>query len=304
MSINKLITDIFDDIFIKCSIINIQKFSLVCKSWFNIIISKAIICNTCNKIIKIYDIDLYLTDKYCLLCHGRPHPITNKSHTSLDYDILDISLFQSTMKRLYDEKLINYNNLFLSFGLTGMTLYQPTVNTYAIEIHLSDSIGKLNKYSYYNEKITFGTINTHVYTYLCSINHDRKKPCKLSICGTIPTYKYFIINGYKSKINTFKHLFSQKIDETYTMINLNSIKFNKNCMALKCYYILLRMDNNKLKFSRNLCDPYYCSRSVSTLQSVSKIGLLGDNTQLYYKDHEQLIFITEIKNFGKIVCYL
>jgi len=42
----------------------------VCKQWYDIIIKNSIICETCNKIVKMYDTVLWITDDNDIVCHG------------------------------------------------------------------------------------------------------------------------------------------------------------------------------------------------------------------------------------------
>lgn len=42
----------------------------VCKKWYNLIAKHSPICNTCNKIIKMYDNILWITDEKDDICHG------------------------------------------------------------------------------------------------------------------------------------------------------------------------------------------------------------------------------------------
>jgi hypothetical protein len=42
----------------------------VCKQWYDIIIKNSIICETCNKIVKMYDTVLWISDKSDIVCHG------------------------------------------------------------------------------------------------------------------------------------------------------------------------------------------------------------------------------------------
>lgn len=44
----------------------------VCKKWHQLIKNNSIKCTQCNKISKIYDTELYVTNDYYLECHGRP----------------------------------------------------------------------------------------------------------------------------------------------------------------------------------------------------------------------------------------
>ena len=46
--------------------------SSVCKKWHQLITNNSIRCTQCNKIIKIYDTELYVTDDYYLECHTHP----------------------------------------------------------------------------------------------------------------------------------------------------------------------------------------------------------------------------------------
>jgi hypothetical protein len=44
--------------------------TLVCKQWYNIVLKNSVICDSCNKIVKMYDKDLWITDTYDDVCHG------------------------------------------------------------------------------------------------------------------------------------------------------------------------------------------------------------------------------------------
>jgi hypothetical protein len=54
---------------------------LVCKQWYNYILKNSQTCTTCNKIVKIYDIELYSSDDGDIFCHSYYGPLE-------DYKIL------------------------------------------------------------------------------------------------------------------------------------------------------------------------------------------------------------------------
>jgi hypothetical protein len=44
--------------------------TIVCKDWYNAVLQNSVICKDCNKIVKMYDTDLWVSDDKDSFCHG------------------------------------------------------------------------------------------------------------------------------------------------------------------------------------------------------------------------------------------
>jgi len=70
----------------------------VCKQWYDIIIKNSIICETCNKIIKMYDTVLWITDDDDIVCHG--YYGNMERYKILKNIIKEMPLFLTKIKRV------------------------------------------------------------------------------------------------------------------------------------------------------------------------------------------------------------
>ena len=116
MAINYLVTDIFDYIFNKTDITNIVICTRVCRLWYDCIMQKSIKCDKCNKIISLYGDDIYVTDAYCLMCHGRL--LNAVKYEILNYKIQNIKIFQTIINFLSE------GDLHMSIDRNSMKLKQ------------------------------------------------------------------------------------------------------------------------------------------------------------------------------------
>lgn len=318
MSINELVTDIFDSIFIRTDIINIQTFNLVCKTWNNIILSKSMRCPTCNKIIKIYGTDLYITDTYCLMCHS--HPLVNSNTYELaNYKIHNIKIFQTVLNLLSDMQQF----LFISIEMDCIKISRQNTD-FSLYIKLSKSANQLDLFTFHENTLNFGISSKtflHALLQLSKIyksEHDlNSQILTLSVYGKSNNITDIMlkINNNQSKIQV-NHVHSSYIF-TYipdfspdVNITINSIQFNKICMASLATNINIQWrinelifkydDSIKFTFNTTTKNMGYNIYNTNQLLQFSKIGLLSDNVILHLKHTHAIIFITKIKNFGKI----
>ena len=291
MSINEyLINDIFDYIFNKTDIINIVTFSRVCKLWYDVIMLKSIRCTICNKIINLYSYDLYATDVYCLMCHGRP--LNAGKYEILNYKIQNIKMLQ-TIVNFLDE-----GYLYMSLNKYGIQLKQRNATNFRnieIAIFITADI-----YTFKTRQINLNINNTQIRQL---INLDNIQTSEISVYNVsdqrIP---YLKINTYQTKLldnickncpticNCRVRIRDTSLDPN---IRLNSIEFNKLCMSLTMPYVNIEINNGNLKFIeadvKN--NAVYVSKDIL---SISEIGLLSNNLVLYYDEPFALVFTVVI----------
>ena len=321
-NIGILVSDIFDYIFIKCDIMDIHEFLFVCKEWKNIIMAKSIKCNVCNKIIKVYDTVLYISDNYCLMCHGRS--IHNESYLAAQYEIQNIKTFQTVINLLNNiaQKLIIY--------ITMDTMIITNIHAFNfchIYIKFSKVTNNLKLYSFHEDTISFTIknknlsyilnklillynatqeLNSEVLTFLINTRDTTIKSVTAKINKIIYPIDFNIENCKLAKFIKFSPDASATID---------SQLFNKLCMSIPEIFIKIQWHNNKINFMYGDSIKFTCDSTIKTpnnnnsqyniyksrdILQFSKFGLSSDNITLHLKLNHGLIFITKIKNFGKI----
>ena len=297
MAINEyLVCDIFDYIFNKTDISNIVTFSRVCKIWHEVIMLKSTRCNKCNKIINLYGTNLYTTDVYCLMCHGKP--LNSDKYEILNYKIQNIKMLQ-TIFNLLDEC-----DLCISFSKNSMKLKQR-ITTIARCIEITILI-KLDIYTHKTKQIDLHINNTQIRQL---INSDNVQTSEISIYNeSDQRIPYLKINNYQTKLlsnicKTCVYLCNCCIRIRNTClepnIHLNSIEFNKLCMSLTMPYVNIEINNGNLKFIE--ChvknDDVYVSKDIL---SISKIGLLSNDIVLSYTTSFPLVFVIVLDEIVEI----
>ena len=172
---------LFNDIYNYIFSYTIKSSSLfVCKKWYELITNNMVKCMTCNKIIKIYDTELYATDNYYLECHG--HPL-------LSNDIYIVASF-AVPEKIFLQKLMYLENdsyVLMFVSKNNIYLFSKTAN-FVSSISLGDI--KIDYYTYCNDQIIVPIDPRILYTQIHSLS-------KQSITVTITctnTFKPNVLN--------------------------------------------------------------------------------------------------------------
>ena len=297
MAINEyLICDIFEYIFNKTDITNIVTFSRVCNFWYDIIMLKSIRCDKCNKIIKLYGIDLYTTDVYCLMCHGKP--LNAGKYEILNYKIQNIKMLHTIVN------FLDVGDLYMSFDRNSMKLKQRNISiARCIEIAI---LIKLDIYTHKTDQINLHINNTQIRQL---INLDNIQTSEISIYNeSDQRIPYLKINNYQTKLlsnickncaylcNCYIRIRDSCLEPN---IHLNSIEFNKLCESLITPYVTIEINNENLKFIE--CDVKNDDVYVlKDILSISKIGLLSNDIVLSYKTSFPLVFVIVLDEIVEI----
>ena len=254
---------------------------------------KSIRCDKCEKIISLYRTDLYATDAYCVMCHGKP--LNMDKYEILNYKIQNISRLQTIINFLGE------CSLFMSIGMNGMKIKQRNGKMgQCIQIKISDI--KLDVYSYEAKQIGLHIRNSQLRQL---INSENIHTSEISVYNkSNDETAYLKINNYQSKLSTSVHRASPNLCNCNVhivcknSIMLPSIEFNKLCMSLTTPHINIEIQNNKLIFIESNAknhDTYV----FKNILSISKIALLADNIILYLSI-SQLVFLIQIDKTTKI----
>src|ERR1700679_2167546 len=88
----------------------------VCKRWSNIIIKNSVICSTCGKIVKMYDKQIWLSNRNSKLCHANKYNVDYLS--AIYFRIRDIKKFKESFDifRTNDE-------IYMTFSFGSQCIY-------------------------------------------------------------------------------------------------------------------------------------------------------------------------------------
>ena len=247
MAINNLVNDIFDYTFNKMELTNIVICTRVCKLWYNVVMSKSMKCERCNKIISLYGTDLYGTDVYCMMCHGRP--LNAGKYEILNYKISDIKMLRTIVNLLAE------GSLYISIGMDDMKFAQQNytlrrcieINIFAID---------LDTYTHHEAQMGLHTSTNQIRQL---INSDNIHTSEISIYNKRDrNIAYLKINNNKTKLSSaicktrpHSYLCNCNIQinpEQLESISLNSIEFNKLCVSIIMPCVNIEINNKQLKF--------------------------------------------------------
>ena len=298
MTINNLVNDIFDYTFNKMEVTNIVICTRVCKLWYDVIMLKSMKCERCNKIISLYDTDLYGTDVYCMMCHGRP--LNAGKYEILNYKISDIKMLRTIVNLLAE------GSLYISIGMDDMKFAQKNY-TLARCIEIKMYPIKLDTYTHHAQRVGLHTSNTQLRRL---INSDNIHTSELSVYNKSTKNKaYLKINNKQTKLSsgickTQRYLYNcncrlQIHMQNLECISLKSIEFNKLCMSLTKPCVDIEINNKELNFIE--CDVGSDLTYLSDdILSISIIALLSNDIVLHFHPSYPLVFVIVIDEIMEI----
>lgn len=306
--------DILDNIF--QFVPNIE-LVLVCKKWYQIIVKKNNVCEKCNKIIKIYDKNIWETDECDVDCHMK--------HSELNYKILDIELVNIIpLKHIFN--VLNKKNKIGEFvmifkqnrimhtqlmtndrcSLFDITLNENYFSKYKIKtkkifvgIQSQEFAQMLNHIdndckiyiSVYNNYLTLGVLNSKYRYGLYDLPKCSLKIPKLNHSAEFSISSARLVNDLM-KLKIFDNVLFVIENENLTLIGYNGIRSSSS------NYIKI-----KHKITNLLSENFEINFEIKNLISNIIKNPYGNITLCLKKDYP-LVISYDMNLFGKFHVYI
>ncbi len=175
--------------------------AIVCKHWNNLILKSSNVCNTCNKFVKIYDMDLWTSIGYPK-CHTNPlfSISLNTKYSEFIYGKCIAQTFEVIKNLATDVNIIfNPRNLQLKMQNEKKTISATLTLTRDIYAFITPIITKTNANDFY-DNIKNGSILLSAQTNI-KYNFEDNNYTTLTINGP-KTIRHEILESLTEDINT------------------------------------------------------------------------------------------------------
>ena len=159
---------LFDDLYnyIFSYIVN-SSCLFVCKKWHELITNNMVKCITCNKIIKIYDTELYATDNYYLECHGYPLLRADTYEVAI-VEVYDTKTFLKMLKFLDNDRNVNVDMIISKNNMCLHSYTNDDNYTYSTKLDFINI--KITYFTYSQDKIIIHIDHQFLYTNIRSLS--------------------------------------------------------------------------------------------------------------------------------------